>query len=114
MNTTQLSPPCLAAARMLTGHQRRAHQLATSAISHAQCGVVPFTDKVGTLSLVAEDSRIYLWNTQAMERQHKALAPRILHLDNLVAYDPEAANSWEHLVLTARVSVDAINVATWV
>ena len=89
------------------GHHRRAHHLATSAVSHAQRAVAPFADEVGPASFVAADGRPSLRHSQAMERRYDALAPPIPHLDTLLGYDPKAAGSWERLVLEAHVSTYA-------
>ena len=48
-----------------------------------------------------------------MERRYEQLAPAMPHLDALLRRNPAAGTSWERVVQEARLSKDAINVATW-
>ena len=48
-----------------------------------------------------------------MERRYEQLAPAMPYLDALLRRDPAAGTSWERVVQEARLSKDALNVATW-
>ena len=90
-----------------------AHNLATSRMPEVEEGPMPFAADVGGVAVLTIGGVPYLRHYVAMERRYEQLAPAMPHLDALLSRDPEAGTSWERVVLQARLSKDALNVATW-
>ena len=97
----------------LAGLQHRAHSLATSRMSDVEEGPMPFAADVGGVAVLTTGGVPYLRHSVAMERRYEQLAPAMPHLDALLHRDPAAGTSWERVVQEARLSKDALNVATW-
>ena len=95
------------------GLQHRAHSLATSRMSDVEEGPMPFAADVGGVAVLTTGGVPYLRHSVAMERRYEQLAPAMPHLDALLHRDPAAGTSWERVVQEARLSKDALNVATW-
>ena len=74
---------------------------------------MPFAADVGGVAVLKTGGVPYLRHSVAMERRYEQLAPAMPHFDALLRRDPAAGTSWERVVQKARLSKDALNVATW-